>query len=1069
VNRVLSPLWRAWDRASKVWGDCAGGAERWTHTASPLAIPALRNANPLLVTFFLAVTQAGSHRIGGALVGGGASITPYWPGAGLGLIAVLVLGARYYPVLFALYFLSGLERGVMWQTSLGIATAGLVRNLAGAWIYSQIVKRRAVLGHFADLVAIVTASCLAPICSSGLGTASLLLGRYYPLSALQSVAGRWWVSDMLALLALTPVLVSLAEYLLEPGHRITSHLRALAEPMLTIVVAGAVSYLVFFRPESASLLFSVFGLILLAVAWRGPGTGRLVALVVAASAIWAAHSDVGVFAGSRQDLLSLDLFLVAISISGLALGALRSTGPLLVPASIALTGWALSGWLYHSMDRDRRAYDDSRLDRLVVAMDDEIRTRLTIYENALRASGAYLASQPTPTRKELERYVLSAGMIERYPGTDGVSVAQPVPDSEVGRYTDRIRAEGLPGFRIFPIPGSPPGPASEHFVTIFAQIPRNSVQVLGMDLATDPRRREAMQTARDTGKLSLSRRIRVVKNGVRRGLALYLPVFRRDQPTATAEQRRQALDAWVTIVFSADDFLKSVLEHFEGQIELEAYDETPDVQNLIFASGALSSSEHPVDRWTRLQVEGRTLALGFRRSSRFPSVSKAPSALVAGATALLSLLLAGLVVSLQSTRRRAAFLAAEKTKELAEALRVADSASRAKSEFLANMSHEIRTPMNAVLGMTDMVLETDLSSDQRENLSLVRQSAEALLSVINDILDFSKVEAGKMELETISFDLHSHLTGTLKTLGPRIREKNLELLADIHPDVPAAVAGDPGRLRQVLVNLVGNAIKFTERGRITVMVTNEFPENAAPNTEDRRVTLHFAVRDTGIGIPAAKRKKIFEPFSQADGSATRRFGGTGLGLTISACLVELMGGKIWVDSELGAGSTFHFTVPLAISNKPVPSADQTAAPAQAVLDPKAVGVRVLLAEDNHVNRILALRLLEKRGYAVQVAEDGQIARDLLQRQQFDLLVTDIQMPGMDGFELAWAIRQSEVGTGDRLPIIAMTAHALKGDEQKCLDAGMDGYVSKPVKAGDLYLAMERALAGKAPNADQVPS
>ena len=249
MNRVLSPLRRAWDRASEVWGACARGAEQWSADSS-LAIPALRNANPLPILLFLALTQAGSHRLGGVLVGGGASITPYWPGAGLGLVGVLVLGARYYPVFFVLYFLSGLERGVNVPASLGIAAAGLLRNLAGAWIYTQIVKRKALLAHFADLVAIVTASCVAPICSAVLGTACLLWGRYYPPGSWQGLAGRWWVSDMLALVILTPVLVSLIEYTRRPHHTLRSHLRAVGEVILTIAATAALGYFVFFVPKA---------------------------------------------------------------------------------------------------------------------------------------------------------------------------------------------------------------------------------------------------------------------------------------------------------------------------------------------------------------------------------------------------------------------------------------------------------------------------------------------------------------------------------------------------------------------------------------------------------------------------------------------------------------------------------------------------------------------------------------------------------------------------------------------------------------------------------------------------
>jgi signal transduction histidine kinase/CheY-like chemotaxis protein len=804
-----------------------------------------------------------------------------------------------------------------------------------------------------------------------------------------------------------------------------------------------------------------------------------------------------------------------------------------------------------------------------------------------------------------------------------------VPQAARPAWEAKGAREVAPGYRFRQMaPGGALTQAGErdaYFPVYFAQSPFDDAsEALGFDWGSDPAARAALLAARDSGEVNAAARVRLpgaLDDDLR--MAVFAPVYDADAETATADQRRAHLRGFVAAVLRIGDLIET------------ATDLTPHAGVDLY----LLDSSAPADRRVLLAL----LSPGSRKASRAagsaapPMAAKlfhsssivigdsvytvyavatggyghdgglgAPAIGLAGGLCVTVVMLAYLV-SLANQRARTERVVAERTAELRKlhgsleertlqleisardlgaAKTKAEEATRAKSLFLANMSHEIRTPMNGVIGAAELLGDTDLTVVQREYLHMITQSAEALLHLINDILDFSKIEAGRLDLEAVTFGLREELADALQTLAGRATEKGLELACHVALDAPEALEGDPHRLRQVIINLVGNAVRFTDKGEVVVDVSTE-------TKGESRARLRFGVRDTGPGVAPDKQRLIFEAFSQADASFTRRYGGTGLGLTIAAQLVELMGGRLELESEVGKGSLFHFSLPFALAKevarrppldrstldgvpvlvvddndtnrrilaemvrswgmrprladsgpaglaamrnaaaagqpfrlvlldvmmpdmdgfavaeemarsrdlgapalimlssahkdqiarrgqaagvgrfllKPVRQSELLEAifavlgvtaeaelPAAPPAPGDAASLKVLVAEDNAINQRVAQRLLERRGHQVRIVDDGakavEAVASMAAGEAFDLVLMDVQMPVMDGFQATAAIRERERASGGHIPIVAMTAHAMRGDRERCLAAGMDGYVAKPLRANDFYAVVE---------------
>ncbi|MCU6499214.1 CHASE domain-containing protein [Rugamonas sp. A1-17] len=1143
--------------------------------------------------------------------------TPVWPPSGIAFAAVLLMGHGAWPAVLlgalaanlstfttnGLPFTAGLV-----TASLLIAVGNTLEALTGAWLMRRHTDTSRPLRQLQDVYKFAIIALLVCLISAGAGSATLVLGGLVPAGAFGTVALTWWVGDVAGILLVAPAMLA--------WRRRRWRWPAMLEALLSLLLLAALIAWIFGRRYTSSddpgwlpYLFMV------CVAWASYRYGlrgaTLSCVATAGGAVLCTVRGLGPFAvGTLNDaLIALDSFIVLCSLIGMVLcadaserrrmsGAVRGRSAAQWATLLVGLGLTVVVWHLVALNTERRARE--QFDTECADIAERIGSRVALYESGLRGARALFNAEPEPSRAQWRGYVEALNLLHSFPGVMGLGYSPLVPAAQRDALERQVRAQGYPDFRIWARPGASLGAASVP-VLYLEPFQGQNLRAFGYDMMSEPIRRAALLEAARTGEPVLSAKVTLVQNDTgegRPGFLMYFPIYRKQDGPVYAPlspaRRIETLQGYTTSPIRADDMMAGLLGPSGRVVQLEIFDgANADPAARLYASGYRSDNDklqypNPYLRTAPLVLLHHRWTLRFTSLPAFEnSIDRQKSHIVLLAGAIISLLFFGVVRALTARQAYAAALAEEKTAALREsessliaARDLAEAASRAKSEFVANMSHEIRTPLNAVLGMTHLLSNTALSPDQQKYLEMIRSSGNSLLSILNDVLDFSKIEAGRMELAPAPFQLSAVLEAIATIMTVNSGEKDLELAIGVEADVPQALVGDGHRLQQILINLVGNAIKFTEKGSVTVLVER------AGGDGNGAVTLRFTVRDSGIGIPPDQLAQLFAPFSQADASMTRRFGGTGLGLAISRRIAALMGGEIAVQSDAGVGSAFTLTVPLqraadlpqagtplpaqhllvvdddavsadylsrtidargwsseragsgeqalallraaatrydailvdwdmrgmngletmqairaamprdcpaiilmvsafgqgkllhtdgadaanAVLLKPVTMArlnetlQQALAgtPAAVAADPGAPaglridGVRILLVEDNPINQLVARSMLSYAGAHIEAVDNGRAALDLLRTEahRYDLVLMDVQMPEMDGFEATTRIR-NELKL--ELPVLAMTAGVMLSEREQCIASGMNDFIAKPIDVEQMLRAITRNL------------
>lgn len=991
--------------------------------------------------------------------------SPVWPATGLAIAAMALFGKRYWLAIFLGAFTANTFTGTPELVNLGIASGNTLEAIVGAFLILQLDSLKKLFHFQSEAVVIIVSSAFAALISATIGTLSLALGSITPWLEFISVWLTWWVGDFLGAIVLVPIFLEVISPEFKQRWLSSSKLTVL-KIIITCLMIIITCIFVFFVPIGKYFIFLLLTALLFCVIIAGSFTAKIVTAFISLISIVSALFKYGPFhlGTVNENLIYLQLFIATISITVLVVVGIKKVGVLMLPAAVLLVGWVISSLLFFSVVNHEVIRDDEHLNSIINDTQSAIVNRIKHYEAALQSAVSLYASSESITLSQWQKFVRAQDMWKRYPGISAISVVWHVTSSELPKFVQKMRRNGLPNFAVHKLQGEMgdsihPLDNNDMFIISFIEPQKNNEAAIGLDMASEPKRKFAAELARDTGKATLTSKIELVQDDQKRtALIMFYPFYKYGVTPVTLKDRQNLLEGWITAPFIVENVFNEIAASFSKQANFYLFNSAKiSEESLIYATD-IYDTETIFAKTTTLSLGQHEFTIGWDRTPAFVSSHDTSAAWIWTVGALVSLLLAMLISTLKSTGLRAQDLADKQTEklrereiELVDANRIANQASAAKLEFLANMSHEIRTPINGIMGLTELLQQDATTEKQTEYLGIMERTITLLLNIINDILDVSKMEAKKLDLEIIPFDLKQLIADLRKTLIFQAEAKGLLLRFQLHNNISNCLLGDPLRLRQILINLISNAIKFTEKGEVLVSISEQ-------KLEQEKIKLHFTIKDTGIGISPEVQSKLFANFSQADSSTVRKYGGSGLGLVISKRLVELMGGEIGIDSEIGRGSVFWFTIILQSHFEVLEAKDNLAVSPVKLSVTKSA--HILLAEDNAVNQMITTTLLKIKGYQIDVANNGQEVLDALKKSHYDLILMDCQMPIMDGYEATKIIRTDPSVKQHDIPIIAMTAHALSGNVRKCLEVGMNGYVSKPVKTDALIETIESWLNDK---------